>query len=386
MISNEPLRIALIAGEHSGDILGAGLIKALKQHYPNATFEGIGGPRMLAEGFKTHFQMEELAVMGVFEVLPKLFRLLSIKKQIVQRFIDNPPDIFIGIDAPDFNLRVEKPLKAAGIKTVHYVSPSVWAWREKRVFKVAEATNLVLALLPFEKAFYDKHNIPCAFVGHTLADELPLEDEQTASRALFDLSATDKVLAVLPGSRGSEVTLLSEPYIQAVLLLKAELPKLKVLVPLVNEKRKEEFLAVATKLNAADIFTLVDGKSREVMTASDAVLLASGTAALECMLLKRPMVVGYKLKALTYHLVTRLFKFNIEHFSLPNLLAGKQLVPELLQNDLTPENLAATLKPLLEDDQTALKQTFYEMHKSLRLDASKQAALAVSNVIENKHD
>ncbi|WP_100913741.1 lipid-A-disaccharide synthase [Pseudoalteromonas spongiae] len=386
MISNEPLRIALIAGEHSGDILGAGLIKALKQHYPNATFEGIGGPRMLAEGFKTHFQMEELAVMGVFEVLPKLFRLLSIKKQIVQRFIDNPPDIFIGIDAPDFNLRVEKPLKAAGIKTVHYVSPSVWAWREKRVFKVAEATNLVLALLPFEKAFYDKHNIPCAFVGHTLADELPLEDEQTASRTLFDLSATDKVLAVLPGSRGSEVTLLSEPYIQAVLLLKAEIPKLKVLVPLVNEKRKEEFLAVATKLNAADIFTLVDGKSREVMTAADAVLLASGTAALECMLLKRPMVVGYKLKALTYHLVTRLFKFNIEHFSLPNLLAGKQLVPELLQNDLTPENLAATLKPLLEDDQTALKQTFYDMHKSLRLDASKQAALAVSNVIENKHD
>ncbi|ATC99103.1 MAG: lipid-A-disaccharide synthase [Pseudomonadota bacterium] len=386
MISDEPLRIALIAGEHSGDILGAGLIKALKQHYPNATFEGIGGPRMLAEGFKTHFQMEELAVMGVFEVLPKLFRLLSIKKQIVQRFIDNPPDIFIGIDAPDFNLRVEKPLKAAGIKTVHYVSPSVWAWREKRVFKVAEATNLVLALLPFEKAFYDKHNIPCAFVGHTLADELPLEDEQIASRTLFDLSATDKVLAVLPGSRGSEVTLLSEPYIQAVLLLKAEIPELKVLVPLVNEKRKEEFLTGATKHNAVDIFTLVDGKSREVMTAADAVLLASGTAALECMLLKRPMVVGYKLKALTYHLVTRLFKFNIEHFSLPNLLAGKQLVPELLQNDLTPENLAATLKPLLEEDQTALKQTFYEMHKSLRLDASKQAALAVSNVIENKHD
>lgn len=386
MISDEPLRIALIAGEHSGDILGAGLIKALKQHYPNATFEGVGGPRMLAEGFKTHFQMEELAVMGVFEVLPKLFRLLSIKKQIVQRFIDNPPDIFIGIDAPDFNLRVEKPLKAAGIKTVHYVSPSVWAWREKRVFKVAEATNLVLALLPFEKAFYDKHNIPCAFVGHTLADELPLEDEQIASRTLFDLSATDKVLAVLPGSRGSEVTLLSEPYIQAVLLLKAEIPELKVLVPLVNEKRKEEFLTGATKHNAVDIFTLVDGKSREVMTAADAVLLASGTAALECMLLKRPMVVGYKLKALTYHLVTRLFKFNIEHFSLPNLLAGKQLVPELLQNDLTPENLAATLKPLLEEDQTALKQTFYEMHKSLRLDASKQAALAVSNVIENKHD
>ena len=386
MISDKPLRIALIAGEHSGDILGAGLIKALKHHYPNASFEGIGGPRMLAEGFKTHFQMEELAVMGVFEVLPKLFRLLSIKKQIVRHFIANPPDIFIGIDAPDFNLRVEKPLKAAGIKTVHYVSPSVWAWREKRVFKVAEATNLVLALLPFEKAFYDKHAIPCEFVGHTLADELPLEDNKEASRTLFNLSASDTVLAVLPGSRGSEVTLLSEPYIQAVLLLKKQLPELKVLVPLVNEKRKEEFLAVAKQYQAEDVFTLIDGQSREAMNAADAVLLASGTAALECLLLKRPMVVGYKLKALTYHLVTRLFKFNIEHFSLPNLLAGKQLVPELLQNDLTPENLATTLLPLLEEDQSRLTETFMEMHKTLRLDASKQAALAVSNLIEKRND
>lgn len=234
MSSEQPLRIALIAGEHSGDILGAGLIKALKTDYPNAEFEGIGGPRMIAEGFTSHFQMEELAVMGVFEVLPKLFRLLSIKKQIVKRFIDNPPDVFIGIDAPDFNLRVEKPLKQAGIKTVHYVSPSVWAWREKRVFKVADATNLVLALLPFEKSFYDKHQIPCEFVGHTLADDIPLEDNQLVARNEFSLQINDKVLALLPGSRGTEVTLLSKPYIEAVKTLKQSLPDLKVLVPLVN--------------------------------------------------------------------------------------------------------------------------------------------------------
>ena len=382
MSCEKPLRIAIIAGEHSGDILGAGLIKALKEHYPNAQFEGIGGPRMIAEGFVSHFQMEELAVMGVFEVLPKLARLLSIKKQIVKQCIDNPPDVFIGIDAPDFNLRVEKPLKEAGIKTVHYVSPSVWAWREKRVFKVATATNLVLALLPFEKAFYDKHNIPCEFVGHTLADEIPLEDQKLQARTEFGISEKQQVLAVLPGSRGSEVTLLSKPYIEAVLQLKKSLPELKVLVPLVNEKRKQEFLSVAKQLNAESYFTLVDSKSREVMTAADVVLLASGTAALECMLLKRPMVVGYKLKALTYHLVTRLFKFNIEHVSLPNILAGRELVPELLQSKATGENLANALLPMFTTDQTALKSTFLSMHQSLRLDASKQAAKAVSNLIE----
>lgn len=383
MSTKQPLRIAIIAGEHSGDILGAGLIKALKHYYPNAVFEGIGGPRMIAEGFNSHFQMEELAVMGVFEVLPKLFRLLSIKKQIVKRFIDNPPDVFIGIDAPDFNLRVEKPLKQAGIKTVHYVSPSVWAWREKRVFKVADATNLVLALLPFEKAFYDKHQIPCEFVGHTLADDIPLEDNQLVARREFSLQDKDCVLALLPGSRGSEVTLLSRPYIEAVKILKQRLPDLKVLVPLVNEKRKQEFLAVAKELNAESYFTLIDGKSREVITASDAVLLASGTAALECMLLKRPMVVGYKLKALTYYLVTRIFKLNVEHVSLPNILAGKKLVTELLQDDATGEKLAAALLPLFNDDQSSLRETFLAMHTSLRLDASKQAAKAISNLLEN---
>ncbi len=377
-----PLRIGIIAGEHSGDILGAGLIKAIQKYHPNAVFEGIAGPRMKALGCESKFAMEELAVMGVFEVLPKLRRLFAIKREIVQHFIDSPPDVFIGIDAPDFTLRVEKQLKDAGIKTVHYVSPSVWAWREKRVFKIGDATNLVLALLPFEKAFYDKHDIPCQFVGHTLADELPLENTQSDARKSLSLTEQDTVLAVLPGSRGSEVSILSEPYLNAVKQVKQRLPELKILVPLVNEKRKAEFQQAATKIAPEIDFILLDGQSREAMAAANAVLLASGTATLECMLLKTPMVVGYKFKALTYHLLKTFFTFNIKYFSLPNLLADKPLVKELFQNELTAENLAPQLLALLCEDQTQLIQEFHEMHQSLKLDASNQAAIAVLKLIK----
>lgn len=379
----KPLRIGIIAGEHSGDILGAGLIKAIKAINPNVEFEGIAGPRMKALGCHSHFAMEELAVMGIFEVLPKLKRLLKIKKEIVQHFTDNPPDVFIGIDAPDFNLRVEKPLKEAGIKTVQYVSPSVWAWRKKRIFKIADATNLVLALLPFEKSFYDEHQVPCQFVGHTLADELPLEVDQSGARDKLGLSHTDKVLALLPGSRGSEVKVLSEPYIQAVKLLKQKVPELKIVVPFVNDKRKAEFSEFANNL-APDIdFIMLDGQSREAMQSADAILLASGTATLEAMFFKKPMVVGYRLKPLTYHLLNTFFTFDIKHFSLPNLLADKALVPELFQKDLTAQNLVEKLTPYLMEDQSELKETFMTMHKALRLDASNEAAKAVLNLINN---
>ncbi|WP_462180334.1 lipid-A-disaccharide synthase [Pseudoalteromonas gelatinilytica] len=377
----KPLRIALVAGELSGDILGEGLIKALKRRFPDAIFEGIAGPRMQAAGCNTLFDMDELSVMGLVEVLGRLPRLLKIRKQLVQHFIDNPPDVFIGIDAPDFNLRVEKPLKDAGIKTIQYVSPSVWAWREKRIHKISAATNLVLALLPFEKAFYDKHDVPCTFVGHTLADDIALEHDQTEARNQLGLAQTDKVLALLPGSRGSEVGLLSETYIQTAAKLQAQNPDLKIVVPLVNEKRKAQFCEILEK-TAPDLkLQLLDGQSNLAMQAADAILLASGTATLEGMLYKKPMVVGYKIKPLSYWIFKTLFTFNIKYFSLPNLLADEELVPEYLQTECSVENLSAALTPMLNSDNSELKARFLAIHKNIRLNANEQAAAAVAELL-----
>ncbi|WP_199886159.1 lipid-A-disaccharide synthase [Pseudoalteromonas sp. T1lg23B] len=381
MTNNKKLTIGLVAGELSGDILGAGLINALKKKYPDAEFVGIAGPKMQAAGCRTLFDMEELAVMGLVEVLGRLPRLLKIRKQLVQYFIDNPPDIYIGIDAPDFNLRVEKPLKKAGIKTVQYVSPSVWAWRQKRIYTIAEATNLVLSLLPFEKSFYDKHDVPCRFVGHTLADEIELEHDSSAARAELGLTEDDLVLALLPGSRGSEVGLLSETYIHAAQKLKLRLPSLKIIVPLVNAKRRIQFEAIL-KQTAPDLpVMMLDGQSSAAMSAANAVLLASGTATLEAMLYKKPMVVGYKFKPLSYWIFKNFFTFNIKYFSLPNLLADERLVPEFLQQECNSDALVDALYPMLKGDNSALINKFYEIHNNIRLDASKQAANAVEELI-----
>ncbi|MGO2478193.1 MAG: lipid-A-disaccharide synthase [Pseudoalteromonas sp.] len=378
---NAPLRIAVVVGELSGDILGEGLIKALKTRFPDAVFEGIAGPKMQEQGCKSLFDMEELSVMGLVEVLGRLPRLLKIRKQLVQHFIDNPPDVFIGIDAPDFNLRVEKPLKDAGIKTVQYVSPSVWAWREKRINTISAATNLVLALLPFEKAFYDKHQVPCTFVGHTLADDIALEHDDTKAREQLGLSPSDKVLALLPGSRGTEVGLLSETYIKTAANLKAQHPNLKIVVPLVNEKRKTQFNEVLAKTAPTLEPILLDGQSDIAMQAADAILIASGTATLEGMLYKKPMVVGYKIKALSYWIFKSLFTFNIKYFSLPNLLADEELVPEFMQSDCNVENLTNALSPMLNSDNSELKARFLAIHQQIRLNASVQAAEAVAELI-----
>ncbi|WP_428838738.1 lipid-A-disaccharide synthase [Pseudoalteromonas rubra] len=382
MANEKEITIGIVAGELSGDILGAGLIHALREHYPNARFIGIAGPKMLAAGCETLFDMEELAVMGLVEVLGRLPRLLKIRKQLVEHFIAHKPDIYIGIDAPDFNLRVEKPLKAAGIKTVQYVSPSVWAWRQKRIFKIAEATNLVLSLLPFEKAFYDKHEVPCTFVGHTLADEIPLDVDVSAARAQLGLKDSDTVLALLPGSRGSEVSQLSETYLLTAKALADKIPNLKILVPLVNEKRKAQFQAIQAQVAPELRTILLDGQSSLAMTAATAVLLASGTATLEAMLYKKPMVVGYKLKPLSYWIFNTFFTFNIKHFSLPNLLADEALVEEFLQQDCNPDALTDALLPLLKGDNSALIQRFYDIHQNIRRDASKQAAQAVVELID----
>ncbi|ANR86797.1 lipid-A-disaccharide synthase [Vibrio cholerae 2740-80] len=377
---NRPLRIGIVVGELSGDTLGEGFIKAIRARYPDAEFVGIGGPKMNALGCQSLFDMEELAVMGLVEVLGRLPRLLKVKAELVKYFTANPPDVFVGIDAPDFNLRLELSLKQAGIKTVHYVSPSVWAWRQNRIHGIAAATHLVLAFLPFEKAFYDKFNVPCEFIGHTLADSIPLASDKLAARQLLGLDEQRRWLAVLPGSRGSEMKMLAEPFIATCQKLQARYPDLGFVVALVNAKRRAQFeqawQQVAPELN----FVLVDDTARNVITAADAVMLASGTVALECMLLKRPMVVGYRVNAFTAFLAKRLLK--TPYVSLPNILAGEELVKELLQEHCTVDNLYHEVSRLLESDNQALMDKFTEMHQWIRKDADQQAAQAVLNLIQ----
>ncbi|WP_367988354.1 lipid-A-disaccharide synthase [Vibrio sp. NTOU-M3] len=376
----KPLRIGIVAGELSGDTLGEGFIKAIKSQYPDAEFVGIGGPKMMAQGCESLFDMEELAVMGLVEVFGRLPRLLKVKAELVKFFTENPPDVFIGIDAPDFNLRLELDLKNAGIKTVHYVSPSVWAWRQKRIHKIEAATNLVLAFLPFEKAFYDKFNVPCEFIGHTLADAIPLVSEKAPARELLGLAQDKKWLAVLPGSRGNELKMLSQPFIEACQRLHERYPELGFVVALVNQKRREQFEAAWQEFAPELDFKLVDDTARNVITASDAVMLASGTVALECMLIKRPMVVGYRVNALTAFIAKRLVK--TQYVSLPNILADKELVKEFLLEDCTAENLSVEISRLLDTDAgSAMIEKFTEMHHWIRKDADQQAARAVLTLI-----
>ncbi len=377
MVDKRPLTIALVAGETSGDILGAGLIRALRARVPNARFVGVAGPRMQAEGCEAWYEMEELAVMGIVEVLGRLRRLLHIRADLTRRFSELQPDVFVGIDAPDFNITLEGNLKKRGIKTIHYVSPSVWAWRQKRVFKIGKATDLVLAFLPFEKAFYDRFNVPCRFIGHTMADAMPLDPDKNAARAHLGISPQARCLALLPGSRGAEVEMLSADFLRTAQLLRERYPELEVVVPLVNAKRREQFEQIKAQVAPDLTVHLLDGQAREAMIASDAALLASGTAALECMLAKCPMVVGYRMKPFTFWLAKRLVK--TPYVSLPNLLAGREVVKELLQEECQPQALAAALEPLLANSETRhrMHDLFRELHQRIRCNADEQAADAV---------
>ncbi|WP_272687213.1 MULTISPECIES: lipid-A-disaccharide synthase [unclassified Providencia] len=380
---NRPLTIGLVAGETSGDILGAGLIRALKEQVPDARFVGVAGPLMQAEGCEAWYEMEELAVMGVVEVLGRLPRLLSIRKDLTKRFTQLQPDIFVGIDAPDFNITLEGKLKSKGIKTIHYVSPSVWAWRQKRVFKIGRSTNLVLAFLPFEKAFYDRFNVPCRFIGHTMADAIPLHVDKIAAKQRLGIPEEGKCLALLPGSRHSEVEMLSADFLQTAKILHQHFIDLHIVVPLVNQKRREQFESIRQQVAPELTIHLLDGQARDAMIAADATLLASGTAALECMLTKCPMVVGYRMKPFTFWLAKRLVK--TPYVSLPNLLAEKEIVKELLQEECQPDNLAQQLIPLLEGGEQVeqLKATFLQLHQLIRCDADKQAADAVLDLVRN---
>jgi lipid-A-disaccharide synthase len=385
-MSEKSLKVGIVAGEASGDTLAAGLIKQLKKHYPNATFEGIAGPKMQAEGCKSLFDMEELSVMGLVEVLSRIRRLIFVRKSMLHHFIANPPDVFIGVDAPDFNLGLELKLKRQGIKTVQYVSPTVWAWREKRIFKIAKATHLVLSIFPFEKQIYDKHHIPCVYVGHTMADDIAIHPDKQKARLSLKLKEDETVLALLPGSRKREVDTLLDVFIQSCLLLKLDIAKLKVLIPVVNRQRKDQ-VAEYIQTHSPDLpIQVVIGHAREVMIASDAVLLASGTATLEAMLCKKNMVTAYKLSGLTYQMMQWLYK--AKYFALPNVLADEKLIPELLQDDVTPQTISKLLLPMLTlqsgAEQQALIAKFETLHKLLKKDADVQSALAVVNLIEQQ--
>ena len=369
------LRIALVAGEASGDILGSGLMRAIKARHPDAEFIGVGGPLMEAQGMTSYFPMERLSVMGLVEVLGRLKELLARRKLLVQTLIDEKPDVFIGIDAPDFTLNIELKLRQAGIKTVHYVSPSVWAWRQKRVLKIREGCDLMLTLLPFEARFYEEKGVPVRFVGHPLADTIPLQADQLAARAELGFGE-GPVVALMPGSRGGEVGRLGALFFDAAERLLAARPDIRFVLPCASPQRREQ---IEQLLQGRELpLTLLDGQSHVALAACNAVLIASGTATLEALLYKRPMVVAYRLAPLTYWILKRMV--TSPYVSLPNLLAQRLLVPELLQDAATAEALAQTLLPLLVngDAQTA---GFDAIHRTLRRDASNQAAEAVLNLI-----
>jgi len=369
----------IVVGEHSGDTLGAGLMTSLMYVYPNAKFIGIGGPKMQSLGFESLFDMDELSVMGIFEVLGRLKRLFQVKDCLAAQFIENKPDVFIGIDAPDFNLRLERQLKKKGIKTVHYVSPSVWAWREKRIFKIEAATDMVLSLLPFEKDFYDKYEVPCTFVGHPLADDIPLSSDKIEARHALDLPLDKKILALMPGSRGGELSRLVEPFLLSAIELLEQDPQLHFVVPMISEKRTEQFNQLKQKIAPNLAVTIITNKTQQVMAASDCLLMASGTVTLEAALVKRPMVICYKFNTFTYHMFKGLVK--LQWFSLPNLLSNKTLVPELLQGMVTVDNIVPLVKERLYQDQTSLEGEYMSIHLALKQNASKEAAKAVMGLM-----
>jgi len=375
-----PLRVGIVAGEMSGDLLGAGLIRAIRARHPDALIEGIGGEQMIAAGFRTLYPLESLSVMGLFEVLAHLPRLLRMRRDLVRYFTADPPDVFVGIDAPDFNLGLERRLRAAGIPTLHYVSPSVWAWRKGRIKTIARSVDRMLTLFPFEAAFYREHAVPVTCVGHPLADMIPAYVDPVAARAALHLPGESPLIALLPGSRAGEVARLADVFVATMDWCAHRRPGIQFAVALANRSVREIFVRALSR-HAGDLpVRLIDGRAREVMAAADAVLLASGTATLEAMLLKRPMVVAYRLATPTYWLARRLVR--LPHFALPNLLAGQALVPEFIQDAVTPDAMGAALLRCLDDMATREAQvgTFDAIHDQLRRDADGNAALAVLEV------
>ncbi|NHB64590.1 MULTISPECIES: lipid-A-disaccharide synthase [Acinetobacter] len=390
-MQNRKLKIGIVVGEVSGDTLGAKLIRSFREQGIDAEFEGIGGPQMLAEGFKSYYPMDILSVMGIVEVLKDIKKLFAVRDGLVETWTKDPVDVFIGIDAPDFNLRLSKTLKQKQlpIKTVQYVSPSVWAWRQGRVHGIKASINLVLCLFPFEKAFFKKWDVPAAFVGHPLASQLPLNNNLAEAQAELGLDPAQKYIALLPGSRRGEIERLGPLVLDAAKILHQKYPDYTFLIPAINEMRKqqiENLLAQYPDSLKAHIRLMENTSSeskigRQVMNASNIIALASGTATLEAMLLHRPMVTFYKLHWLTYQIAKLLVK--IPYFSLPNIIAGKKVIQELIQSEATPENLAAEIEKLMDIEAAQIQvMQHLTMHKQLLSGNSEDPVKAVLALVQ----
>lgn len=370
--------IGIVAGEASGDLLGSHLIRALKKRRPDLEFVGIAGPKMMAEGAKTLFPMERLSVRGFVEVLKHLPGLLKLRKQLTQYFLQNPPDLFIGIDAPDFNFTLERNLKAKGIRTIHYVSPSIWAWRKGRIKKIKSAVSHMLALFPFEPPIYQNADIPVTYVGHPLADILPMEPNKQKARKGLKLGKTAQVVVMLPGSRQSEVRQLALLYVKAARLIFNQKPETRFLIPLVTKETREIFQQAIYDDDAHDLpLQILFGHAHLAMEAADVVIVASGTATLEAALIKRPMVITYRMPALSWLLLKRMN--YLPYVGLPNILADRFVVPELLQKNATPEKLAEAALKLIEDKElrTEIHEEFSRIHQLLRQNTEEKAADAI---------
>jgi lipid-A-disaccharide synthase len=379
--------IALVAGEASGDQLGASLVEQLRLRYPQARFVGIGGKQMREAGVETWWDAQQLAVMGLFEVLAHFPRLLKLRRELLQRLLDLRPDVFVGIDAPDFNLGLEIKLRRARISTVHYVSPTVWAWRQKRVRKIGRAADLVLCLFPFEPAFYEGHGVAARYVGHPMADQIDADSDPAAARRALGLDPKATTVALLPGSRVSEVSRLAEPMIEAVRLLRTQRPGLQFVAAMASDA-VDSIFRQAMQAGKCEAIALVANRPRQVMAAADVVLCASGTATLETMLVNRPLVMAYRIAPSTFWLVKNLRVIRRQLFSLPNILAGESLIPELVQDEASGERMAVEILRWLDDPVRAadLRRRFDELHAALRCDASSRAASAVSGLLNHGDD
>lgn len=378
----EPIRIAMVAGEASGDLLGSRLIDALARRYPGAQFFGIGGPKMIAAGLDSWFEQEKLAVRGLVEVVRHLRELLGIRRALVRGIKAARPHLFIGIDAPDFNLGLERKLKRAGITTAHLVSPTVWAWRRGRINTVRKAVSHMLVIFPFEEEIYRQAGIPVTFVGHPLADEIPAEIDRDAIREQLRVPLAAKVITLLPGSRQNELEQMAEPFIATAKLIAQRLPEVQFLVPFVTRETRDQFNEALYRADATGLpMRMLFGHAQEAIAACDVALATSGTVTLEAALLRCPMVIAYRVAPLSYAIARRMIR--IDHIGLPNILCGEWVVPELVQDDMTPENLAQALLNLLHDERAkhAVSDRFAAIHALMQRNAAESAADALAPLI-----